>query len=248
MTLTNEKLLAGQHVVVVGGGSGIGLATAVAAIGHGARVSLVGKDREQLVAAAATLPGDPTAHRWAVADVLEEQALRSVFAEGGPVDHIYISAGSAQLGSILDEETVDDQLRGLRVRLQGSAHVVRAAHPVLRSDGSITVTGGVSTDRPVRGAWVSNVGTAAAEQLARSLALELAPIRVNAISPGWTDTPMWHTVLGEQREAVLEQARQGQLTGRLSTSAEVAAGVLALMTNPSVTGAILHVDGGSRLT
>ncbi len=236
--------LSGQRVVVVGGSSGIGLATAQAAASAGADVVVVARGTDALTRVEATVPGVATA----AADVLDEDALRKVAAAYERVDHVYVSAGSTRLGSILDDSPVATQLAALRVRLDGAAQVIRAFHPVLRSDGSVTLTGGVSTDRPVRGAWVSGVGTAAAEQLARVMAVELAPLRFNAVSPGWTDTPMWDAVLGDEKSGVLTEAAAGLLTGRLVTADEVAAAVLFLMTSPSVTGEIVHIDGGGRLT
>ena len=233
-----------QHVVIVGGGSGIGLAAAVAAADAGARVTVVARRTEGLDRARAAVPTAAVA----LADVLDEPALAAAAAGAGPVDHVYVAAGGTRLGPLLGGETVDDQLAAMRVRLHGAAHVVRAFHPVLRADGSVTVTGGLSTARPVAGAWVSSVGTAAGEQFARAMALELAPLRVNAVSPGWTDTPMWDAVLGADKETAFTQARKGQLTGRLVSPEEVAAAVVFLMAAPSITGEVLHVDGGARLT
>ncbi len=231
-----------QQVVVVGGGSGIGLATAAAAVAAGARVLVVGRGADGL--ARARDVGAATAR----ADVQDEAALAAIAADLGTVDHIAVTAGTTRVGALLDGDAVTDQLAPLRVRLHGAAHVFRAFHPVLRPEGSVTLTGGVSSDRPVRGAWVSSVGTAATEQFARAMALELAPLRVNAVAPGWTDTPMWDAVLGDGKDAVLAEAVTGQLTGRLVTPEEVADAVLFLMRARSVTGEVVHVDGGARLT
>jgi NAD(P)-dependent dehydrogenase (short-subunit alcohol dehydrogenase family) len=233
-----------QQVIVVGGGSGIGFATAVAAAEAGARVVVVGRSAEGLARAASAVPGARTAR----ADVQDEEALAQLAAGLGTVDHVVVTAGSTRVGALLDREPVPDQLGPLRVRLHGAAHVLRAFHPVLRADGSVTLTGGVSSDRPVRGAWVSSVGTAATEQFARAMALELAPLRVNAVAPGWTDTPMWDAVLGADKDAVLAEAVKGQLTGRIVRPEEVAAAVVWLMSARSVTGEVVHVDGGARLT
>jgi len=233
-----------QQVIVVGGGSGIGFATAVAAAEAGARVVVVGRSAEGLARAASAVPGARTAR----ADVQDEEALAQLAAGLGIVDHVVVTAGSTRVGALLDREPVPDQLGPLRVRLHGAAHVLRAFHPVLRADGSVTLTGGVSSDRPVRGAWVSSVGTAATEQFARAMALELAPLRVNAVAPGWTDTPMWDAVLGADKDAVLAEAVKGQLTGRIVRPEEVAAAVVWLMSARSVTGEVVHVDGGARLT
>lgn len=237
-----------QHVVVIGGGSGIGLATVEAAVAAGARVAVVGRDAGRLERVAGAVPGVRTAR----ADVRDAAGLAAAAAElaraGGRVDHVVVTAGRTRVGPLLDGGTLADQLEPLEVRLHGAAHAVRAFHPHLRPDGSVVLTGGLSSDRPVRGAWVSSVGTAATEQFARAMALELAPVRVNAVAPGWTDTPMWDAVLGEGKAAAFAEAVRGQLTGRLVPAHDVAAAVLFLLATASVTGEVVHVDGGARLT
>jgi NAD(P)-dependent dehydrogenase (short-subunit alcohol dehydrogenase family) len=234
--------LAGQTVVVVGGSSGIGQAVARQALAAGAQVTIMGRSPERLEAAAQALGDVATV----AVDVADAALVTQAFAEFTQIDHVYVAAGSTQLGSILDG-TAEEQLAPLVERLWGAVHVVRASVPKLRTGGSITFTGGLSTDRPVAGAWVSGVATAAAEQLARVLALELAPIRFNAISPGYTDTPMWERVLGTAREQVLSGVAERLLVRRIASADEVAQAVLLLMSNPAMTGAIIHVDGGARL-
>ncbi len=232
-----------HHVVVIGGSSGIGLATARAAQQGGATVTVVGRRSDRLAAAAARLPDLRTAQ----ADVLDLPALHAVFAEAGPVDHLVVTAGEAVLSDFVAGPDPAAQLDGFSVKVLGAANAIRAALPVLTPTASIVLTGGVSTARPVRGAWTTSVATAAVEQLARVLALELAPVRVNAVSPGWTVTPMWDTVLGEQAASVLEGARSQLPTARLAEADDVAAAVLALLSNPAITAEVLHVDGGGRL-
>lgn len=243
MPQINENGLDGQQVVVVGGASGIGLSTAVAAGAAGAQVTVLDIDQDGLDAAADTVPGCLLSR----VDILDEGALLDAFAALPSLDHVYVSAGSTQLGALL-EAPVEEQLAPLRLRLWGSVYVIRAAAPRVRAGGSITLTGGVSSDRPVPGAWVSSVATQGAEQLARAMALELPPVRFNAVAPGFTDTPMWDQVLGEKKREVLAAALPGQLTGRLVRPEEVADAVLFLMTNESVTGEVVHIDGGRRLT
>jgi NAD(P)-dependent dehydrogenase (short-subunit alcohol dehydrogenase family) len=125
--------------------------------------------------------------------------------------------------------------------------VVRATHPLMRPGGSFTFTGGMSSDRPVSGAWVSGIATMATEQLARVLALELAPIRFNAVAPGYTDTPMWDRVYPQNGAQALRDLTKRQPIPRLVTADEVAQAVLLLMQNKAITGETIHVDGGSRL-
>lgn len=234
--------LQGQQVVVIGGGSGIGLAVARQALARGAVVTIAGRSEQRLRAAAASLGPVSTA----VLDVTDPALVHELFDGLPRVDHVYFAAGSTQLSNILEGEA-EAQLAPLITRLWGAVHVIRAAAPRLSPGGSLTFTGGLSTDRPVQGAWVSGVATAAAEQLARVMALELAPLRVNAVSPGYTDTPMWDGVLGEAKQDVLNSVAARLPVRRIATPDEVASAVLLLMTNPSMTGAVIHVDGGARL-
>lgn len=235
--------LENHQVVVVGGSSGIGLAVARAAVAAGSAVTVVARDAGRLEAVTAELPQA----RTAVADVLDYPALTSAFTSLDRIDHVVVTAGRAVLSSFTDGPEPAQQLRDLDVKMVGAANAVRAALPVLAPTGSVVLTGGVSTSRPVAGAWTTSVATAAVEQLARALALELAPLRVNAVSPGWTATPMWDAVLGDAAASTLESVAASHLTGRVATPDEVAAGVLALLANPAITAEVLHVDGGARL-
>ncbi|MEM8909751.1 MAG: SDR family oxidoreductase, partial [Bacteroidota bacterium] len=123
----------------------------------------------------------------------------------------------------------------------------RAAAPKMRPQGSIIFTGGVSTDRPIAGAWVSGLATASAEQLARVLVMEFPQIRFNAIAPGYTDTPMWDTIFGADKTAVLATVAEKLPSQKIASPEEVASAVLLLMSNHSITGEVIHVDGGGRL-
>jgi NAD(P)-dependent dehydrogenase (short-subunit alcohol dehydrogenase family) len=234
--------LEGQHVVIVGGSSGIGLATAHLAQQLGAMVTLVGRNPERLQWAAAELGGV----RSAIADAADEAAIHRALADLPPIHHVYVAAGSFVGGDVLTGEMATFR-RAIDTRVWGAVHVVRAAVPKMSGAGSLIFTGGLSSDRPVAGAWATAVSTAAAEQLARALALELAPIRVNAIAPGWTETPMWNDILGSDKQAMFGQVATQVPVKRLSTAADVAQAVIFLMTSPTVTGEVVHVDGGHRL-
>jgi NAD(P)-dependent dehydrogenase (short-subunit alcohol dehydrogenase family) len=236
-----------QHVVVVGGSSGIGLAVAAGALRNGAQVTLMGRSTERLDTALTQHLKAPGAARALALDVTDEAAVRQAFAAIAAPDHVYVSAAGFVGGSVLDSDMAS--LRAaLDARLWGAVHVVRAAAPRMRGPGgSFVFTGGISSDRPAKGAWPTAVGTAAAEQLARCLALELAPLRFNAIAPGWTDTPMWDGLLGGAKAETFASIAAHIPTARLASADEVAAAVLLLMANPSINAEVLHVDGGHRL-
>ncbi len=231
-----------QQVVVIGGSEGIGLAVAKAARTLGARVLAVSRTKEKLEAAQDAVSG----LEIRVADINNTASIERVFAELSTVDHVYIAAGSTKIGGPLDHP-LEEFRHKFDERLWGSLDVVRAAHRLVRPGGSFTFTGGLSSDRPVSGAWVSGIATMATEQLARVLALELAPIRFNAVAPGYTDTPMWgHIFPGDGAQALRDVTRK-QPVPRLVTADEVAQAVLLLMQNEAITGETIHVDGGARL-
>lgn len=236
-----------KHIVVVGGSSGIGLAVAELSLASGARVTVMGRSPDRLDAAVAgTLKGFDRVSSVPL-DITNETAVHNAFADLDTPDHVYVAAASFVGGSVTGSDMAS--LRSaLEARLWGSVHVVRAvATRMTGPDASFVFTGGVSTDRPAKGAWPTAVGTAAAEQLARCLALELAPLRFNAISPGWTDTPMWDGVLGEAKAQTFAGVGGQIPTGRLATAAQAASAVLLLMSNAAINGEVLHVDGGHRL-
>lgn len=232
-----------QQVIVVGGSAGIGLAVARLAQERGARVTIMGRSEERLRAAAATLGAGVSVIAM---DAGNEEQVHRAFAGFETIHHVYVASGSTKLGGFLDG-TVDEAIAPFVERIWGSVYVTRAVAKKIPAGGSVTFTGGLSTDRPVPGAWVSGIGTATAEQLARVLALELAPIRFNAVSPGYTDTPMWDRILGDNKNAVLSSVAEKLPVKHIATPEEVAEAVLLLMTNRSITGESLHVDGGARL-
>ena len=175
-----------------------------------------------------------------------EAEVNVFFEQFSTIDHIYIAAGSTKISNVL-EGALDDSMRFFNERLLGGLRIVRAAISKVPFLGSFTFTGGISTDRPIAGAWVSGLGTASAEQLARVLVLEFPGKRFNAVSPGYTDTPMWDTILGDDKSAVLADLAEKIPVKKIASPAEVASAVLFLMSNDSVNGEVIHIDGGNRL-
>ncbi|MGN6153713.1 MAG: SDR family oxidoreductase [Lysobacteraceae bacterium] len=234
--------LEGQRVAVFGGSLGIGLAVARASLVAGAEVTILGRDRGRLDVAATAL-GAVRSH---VVDIADDASVEAA-AKAIPVpDHVYVAAGSFVGGGVLDGD-LDDFRAAFETRLWGALRVVRGLAPRMPAGGGFVFTGGLSTDRPVPGAWATALATAVAEQMARALALELAPLRCNAIAPGWTDTPMWDPILGDAKAATFEAVAARIPTRRLATADEAAEAVLLLMANRSINGEVLHVDGGHRL-
>lgn len=234
--------LEGERVVVVGGSSGIGLETARLALAAGASVTIAGRSEDRLRRAAADLGG---AVRSVVADVTDDGSVKALFDGETRVDHVFLPAGEIKPGG---GDVLGADLSALRSllesRLLGVVHVVRRARPKM-AGGSITLMSGLYANRPAPGAALGAAAVAAIDGMTRALALDLAPIRVNAVAPGLIDTPLWDS-FGPQRDAILAQATALPV-GRIGRPDEVAAAVVLLMSNGFVTGTVLAIDGGGSL-
>lgn len=231
------------EVVVIGGTSGIGLATASMAQEAGARITVVGRDQDRLAGALAQLGGTA---RGVALDVADEVAVRDLFASFDHVDHVAMLAGTRADGEIatIDTSTVAGPVDS---RLWGALYVCRYAAPKM-TDGSITICTGVGIARPRRGGAVVAAAAGASEVLARVAALEVAPVRVNIIRPGIIDTPLLTRMAGEHRESVVASQAKRIPLGRIGRPEEIAHAILFLMSNTYVTGSTLTIDGGISLT
>lgn len=237
--------LNGKRVLVIGGGSGIGLATAHAAQREGAEVLIAGRSRETLAAAAQSFPGDAKVRTFSV-DVAEEARVQALFAETGQLDHVVLTAVDAQY-QLVTEYLVADMRRVLDSKLLGALLVAKHGAARLQAGGSLTFTSGIAADRPApRGALIS-AANGALNSLARALALELRPIRVNAVSPGWVDTPIWDRAFGPDKNALQSGMAARLPVRRIGQPGEIADAILFLLTNHYTTGSVLHVDGGHSL-
>lgn len=232
--------LQGAHVVVMGGSTGIGLAAARLARHAGADVTIAGRSPDKLAQAQRAL-GEV---RTVAADITDEAAVGQVFEGLSHVDHVLISAGTIINGRIIDNDLTNLR-RIIDERIWGLTYVVRQAVPRM-TRGSITFTSGGLSSRPRVGAAMLTAALAGVEALAPALALEVAPVRVNAVTPGLIDTPLLHTAYGPERDTIVN-TRAAILPGkRIGSAEEVAQAILMLMTNEYITGEVLHIDGGSR--
>lgn len=232
-----------KTVVVLGGSSGIGLATAQAALAVGAKLIITGRSRERLEAARTTLQADV---RTVALDVADEPGTRALFAGLERVDHVLITAGVVAFDPKLAPES-SAMHAAIDTRFWGALYAAKYAATRMGAGGSITFMSGTTAIRPLPGASVATASCGAVEAFARSLALDLAPIRVNTIQPGLVDTPFLD-VLGDRRQAIIEEYSRRLPVKRPGRPEEIADAVLFLMRNQFVTGITLTVDGGGVLT
>ena len=235
--------LAGKSVLIFGGTSGIGLATGVAAQASGAAVTVGGRDRDR----AAHVALDHGLAGSFAADLGDPEVIRDGLSAIGRVDHLVMTAGSLTIGKVMDAD-IRLLRRAYDERVWSIVEVLRTLGERLAADASITLVSGALTHRPDgNGTAIVASACAALEVLAQGLALELAPRRVNTLSPGPIDTPLIGKAMGDQADAYMRMVAESHPLQRWGSADEAAAAVLFLMTNRYMNGAVLHVDGGSRL-
>ncbi|MFY9665594.1 MAG: SDR family oxidoreductase [Candidatus Cybelea sp.] len=235
--------LQGQTVVVIGGSSGVGFETARQARAAGAELILAARTRERLEIAAQQLQ----ARQTAAFDAADLAQLEQFFKDlPGPVDHIMVTAGGPAYMP-LSSMNLDDARRHLDQRLSVVLGTPLFSRGRLRPGGSLLFIGGTGARRPGVGFAITTTLTAAIPALAANLALELAPTRVNVIAPGFVDTPLSATLLGDQIDARRQQLRETLPIGRVVGPADVAALAAQVMSNDAITGATLDIDGGQQL-
>ncbi|NGM84350.1 SDR family oxidoreductase [Paenibacillus sp. 7124] len=234
----------GQRIVVIGGSSGIGLAAAKRAAELGAEVIIASRSEERLAQAAASLVGNV---RTRALDMRSEDDLRTFFAEVGNFDHLVITAGEVKhgLGKVLDIDAASAREQ-FESRFWGPYLAIRYGAPAIRDTGSITLTSGVFGEKAVPGAAVPSAVHGALENLGRVLTAELAPVRVNVVSPGYVDTPMHDGMPPEQKKAWFEQTAATLPVRRIASADDIAGAILFLVQNTYTTGITLTVDGGAR--
>ena len=234
--------LAGQIVVVIGGSAGIGLETARRARLEGADVVLAARNPERLEAAALELGAKSTASF----DANDPAALARFFEElPTPIDHVLVTGPGPHYKPPLEMD--DDEARAaLGGHMVLTLAVARNARDRVRPTGSLVFIGGTGGRRIRPGFEIVSAVTAGMPALTASLALELAPIRVNLIAPGFVDTPLSASLLGDDLERRREELRSTLPIGRVVGPADVAALAVHLMINTALTGATYDIDGGQQ--
>ncbi len=235
--------LSSKRVVVVGGKKAIGLGVAEAAHAMGAAVTVASRRNVSVEERP-----DLAAFNQVVLDIRDETAVQAAFAAIGPFDHLVVTAGPelGSWGSFMDADM--SGVRGyLEGKFLGTWACARHAAPYLLAGGSMTFLTGGTGARAKVGLTAVTSTFAAVEALSRSLALELAPIRVNTIRPGFLDTEFWDVLPAETVDEIRAKVRANFPARRLGTAADVGHAAVFLMTNPYVTGTVLEVSGGELL-
>jgi NAD(P)-dependent dehydrogenase (short-subunit alcohol dehydrogenase family) len=242
--MPTEKDFYNKRVVIVGGSSGIGLAVAERAALQGAEVVIVSSNAERVQEAIQSIGGNV---RGEAVDVSDEKAVERFFTTLGAFDHLVFTAGdSLQLHELADTD-LKQARRAFELRYWSALATVKYGSSQIRTGGSIVLTTGVAGLRPLSGWAIAASVCGTIEALTRALAIELAPIRVNAVLPGVVRTNLWQNMNSSEREQLFESVGKRLPVGRVGEAHDIAQAYLFLMQEGFSTGQTIVVDGGTVL-
>ena len=234
--------LGGKRVLIAGGSSGMGMAVATRAAALGATVHVVGRSLARLAEARTAIGNDVVTHH---ADISVESDVVTLAERIRQVDHIVTTA--AELTFKHFTEISDAEIKTtFGAKFWGAVYLVRHFASRIASDGSVTFFGGSAAYKATAGASIVAAVNAALDGFARTLAFELAPVRVNVVSPGTVETPAWDIMPEKERAEVLKSIGAGLPVGRVGRPEELADAAIFLMTNGYATGTVLQIDGGTN--
>jgi NAD(P)-dependent dehydrogenase (short-subunit alcohol dehydrogenase family) len=233
--------LLGKTVLVVGGTKNIGLRIAQRADEAGARVVIAGRDAEQASAIASTL----THARGLRLDVTDEDNIASAASEIGFVEHIVVTAAAPHHAAVTELEH-DKVVHAFEAKVIGPLMLAKHFAPRIAFGGSMVLFSGVAAWKPAPGRVVTGITNGAVAFAVSQLAKELAPVRVNAVSPGIIDRSACDAMPAHERGVFLDDAAAGTLTGHIGHTEHIVDAVMWLLTADFVTGETIHVDGGAR--
>ncbi|HEV7421250.1 MAG TPA: SDR family oxidoreductase [Mycobacterium sp.] len=235
--------LKNTRVLVIGGTSGIGLGVATAVAERGALPIVVSRRRSSVDRALAQLPEVACG---ATVDLTDAASLDQLARDVGDIDHLVFTAGESLVLAPLTDLTPDRITGFFQTRFVGALSAVRAFAPRIAEGGSITLTSGTAAEQPGFGALPVSV-CGAMNALTTALAVELAPIRVNAVAPGVVHTPLWGAMAEADRQTMYDAAAQRLPLGRVGEVDDVALAYVYCMEQTYGTGVVLKVDGGTVL-
>lgn len=242
--------LAGKKVLVIGRSSGIARAIVEAALAEGAWVTVAGRDAEKLrqgYTAEELTDGLRPGITVETVDITDDSSIQALAERTGTVDHI-VTTASARARGLLQDLQRDSLRQSFDTKVIGPAMLAKHFAPRISEDGSFTLFSGVAAFKPAVGYLGVAITNGAADFLTRSLALELAPIRVNALSPGVIDTGIWDALGESGKREYFEHFRTHNPARRIGEVEDIAQAAIFVMTNRFLTGVTLRVDGGEPLT
>lgn len=239
-----NRSLSDKKVLLLGGTSGIGFATAKAAAMEGATVVVVSSQPNKVEHALSRLPDNSEGY---VVDITNETEQQAFFNRVGKFDHLIFTAGEALLIDSIHAMDSESARRFFNLRYWGAFTAAKYGSPNIRPGGSISFTSGVAAARPNPGLSVAASVCGAIEAMTRALAVELRPLRVNAIAFGMIRTELWNHLTNEQLAAMDDSAAKTLLVGKLGEPEDAAEAFIYLMKEQYASGQILVVDGGASL-
>jgi len=240
-------MLQGKHVLVVGGSSGIGMEVTAQILKAGGNVTIVGRSEERLRHALTTVGSDLPCKSIAC-DVSDEQQVVQLYDQVGSFDHLVVTAAGDIVYKPFEDISLNEVHKVVNAKLIGAFLLVKYGKPLMRDGASIVFTSGINAFIPPGKSSIVSAANGALIAFARALAVELGPIRVNTVSPGWVDTPIWtNLATDEVKDAMFRDMAARLPVKRIGDAGDIAAAVMLLLTNGYITGTTLEVDGGRRL-
>ncbi len=260
-----DGVLSNKKVIILGGSSGIGFATAKSALAAGADVTIVSGNLTRLDTALAQLAAGPEIGQAAgpeigqaesrefaqagcrgfAVDLRVEEDIKRFFEGAGVFDHLVYTAGENLSLAEISGTDMEQARQFFNIRFWGAFAAVKYGAPLINAGGSINLTSGIASSRPGKGWSLASSICGAMEGFTRAMAVELAPIRVNCVKPGVVKTPLWDGL--ENREQLYQATEATLLLKRVGEAENIAQAFLYLMTQPFGTGQALVIDGGAEL-